>query len=70
MAAAPQSHPEISVQVPGGFPPGSTFPAQYGGQIFNVTVPEGAIKGDFLQIAVPFEVQEPNYMFVGGQQIE
>ena len=48
--------PQIQVMVPGGFPPGSTFPAQYGGQLFNVTVPPGVVKNTLLTVQVPVQV--------------
>ncbi|GMH62788.1 hypothetical protein TrST_g12872 [Triparma strigata] len=61
---------KVQVVVPGGFPPGSTFPAQYGGTMFNVTVPPNTLKGAVMNVTVPFQQAQPTYMQVGGQMVD
>ena len=60
----------VSVVIPGGFPPGSTFPAQYGGQMFNVTVPPNTQKGTVMNVQVPFQQAQPQYIHVMGQSVD
>ena len=50
---APPMNTTIEVNIPGGLFVGDEFIVEYGGQEFNVAVPDGCGPGDVIQVDVP-----------------